>query len=81
MEVLRIGSQVKRTADLPEITEETLRLDVRGNNLIIDTCDAEHHYHTSVPLPPVDMASMQKTLKNGVPEVSFLSLPDPSEKV
>jgi HSP20 family molecular chaperone IbpA len=79
-EVHRIGNEVKVIADLPRITEEALRLDVKGNTLIIDAGDADHHYRTSASLPSVDTASMQKTLKNGVLEVTFVSLPGPSEK-
>jgi HSP20 family protein len=78
-EVHRIGNEVKVIADLPGITEEALRLDVKGNMLVIDAGHAEHCYHTSAALPLVDTASMQKTLKNGVLEVAFLSLQDPSE--
>jgi HSP20 family protein len=80
-EVHRIGNEVKVIAGLPGVTEEALRLDVKGNVLVIDAGDADHFYHTSAALPPVDVASMQKTLKNGVLEVTFLSLPDLSEKV
>jgi HSP20 family molecular chaperone IbpA len=80
VEVHRIGNEVKVIADLPGITEEALRLDVKGNTLVIDAGDAEHCYHTSAALPPVDTASMQKTLKNGVLDVTFTSLQDPSEK-
>jgi HSP20 family protein len=78
-EVHHIGNEVKVIADLPGITEEALRLDVKGNTLVIDAGDADHHCHTSAALPPVDTASMHKTLKNGVLEVTFTSLPDPSE--
>ncbi len=79
-EVHRIGNEVKVIADLPGITEESLRLDVKGNTLVIDAGDADRHYHTSVALPPVDSLSMQKTLKNGVLEVTFTGFPEPSEK-
>lgn len=79
-EVHRIGYEVKVIADLPGITEEALRLDVKGNTLVIDAGDADHHYQTSAVLPPVDTASMQNTLKNGVLEVTFTSLPERSEK-
>ena len=79
-EVHRIGNEVKVIADLPGITEEALRLDVNGDTLVIDAGDADHSYRKSAALPPVDTASMQKTLKNGVLEVTFTSLPDPSEK-
>jgi HSP20 family molecular chaperone IbpA len=79
-EVHRIGDQIKVIAGLPGITEEALRLDVKKNTLIIDAGDADNHYHTAAVLPPVDAASMQKTLKNGVLEVTFTSLPDRPEK-
>ena len=78
-EVHCIGNKVKVIADLPGITEESLRLDVRGDTLVIDAGDADHHYLTSAALPPVDPASQQKTLKNGVLEVTFACLPDLSE--
>lgn len=78
-EVHRIGNEVKVITDLPGITEETLRLAVKGTTLIIDAGDADHSFRTSAPLPPVDAGSLQKTLKNGVLEVTFMSLPEPSE--
>lgn len=76
-----IGNEVNVIADLPGISEEELRLDVKGDLLIIDAGDADNHYYASVTLPPVEKASMKKTLKNGVLEVTFLNVPDPSETV
>jgi HSP20 family protein len=78
-EVHHIGNEVKVIADLPGITEEALRLDVKGSTLVIDAGDADHAYRTSAALPPVDIGSMQKTLKNGVLEVTFTSLPEQPE--
>jgi HSP20 family protein len=80
-EVHRIGNEVKVIAELPGITEDALRLDVRGNTLVIDAGDADQYYRTSAALPPVEAASMQKTLKNGVLEVTFMSLSPQPEKV
>jgi HSP20 family protein len=80
VEIHRIGNEVKAIADLPGITEDALRLDMKGNTFVIDAGDGDHHFHTAVELPPVDSASMQKTLKNGVLEVTFTRLLDPSEK-
>jgi len=79
-EVHRIGNEVKVIAALPGITEEALRLDVKGSTLIIDAGDADHAYRASADLPPVDTGSMQMTLKNSVLEVTFTSLPEPSGK-
>ena len=42
-EVHRIGNEVKVIAGLPGITEEALRLDVKGNTLVIDAGDADHY--------------------------------------
>ena len=78
-EVHRIGNEVKVIAGLPGITDEALRLDLKRNILVIDAGDADQYYRTSAALPPVDAASMQKTLKNGVLEVTFQCLPEPSE--
>jgi HSP20 family protein len=78
-EVHHNGNEVKVIAYLPGITEESLRLDVRGNTLLIDAGDADHHYRTSAVPPPVDPASLQNTMKNGMLEVTFTGLPDPSE--
>jgi HSP20 family protein len=75
-EVHRVGSEVKVIAEIPGLSEEELRLAVKGNVLLIDAGDADHHVRTSATLPPIDAASMQSTLKNGVLEVTFASLPD-----
>jgi HSP20 family molecular chaperone IbpA len=79
-DVQRIGDEVKVVADLPGITTESLRLGIRNGKLVIDAGDADYHYSTSVALPPVDTASMQHSMKNGVLEVTFMSLPDQSGK-
>jgi HSP20 family protein len=79
-EVHRIGNEVKVITDLHGIPEEALRLEVKGNTIVIDAEDADHHYYTSAALPPVDPESMQKTLKNGVLEVTFRNIPGQPEK-
>ncbi|MCK9630401.1 MAG: hypothetical protein M0R30_02065 [Methanoregula sp.] len=75
-EVHRIGDETKVITELPGATEEMIRLDVKGDTLVIDAGDAENHYHTTADLPPVETASMQKSLRNGVLEVTFRNLPD-----
>ncbi|MDD1689786.1 MAG: hypothetical protein LUQ66_03910 [Methanoregula sp.] len=75
-EVHRIGDETKVITELPGATEEMIRLDVRGNTLVIDAGDAENHYHTTADLPPVEAASMQKSFRNGVLEVTFRNLAD-----
>ena len=70
-EVHRIGNEVKVIVELPGVTDESLKLDMQGDRLIIDAGDADRHYHTSAMLPPVDPGSMQKSLKNGVLEITY----------
>jgi len=43
--------------------------------VLIDAGDADHHYHTSATLPPVDASSLHSSIKNGVLEVTFRCLP------
>ena len=75
-EVHQIGDETKVITGLPGATDETIRLDVRGSTLVIDAGDAESHYHTTAALPPVEAASMQRSFRNGVLEVTFRNLPD-----
>ncbi|OPY38488.1 MAG: hypothetical protein A4E35_00911 [Methanoregula sp. PtaU1.Bin051] len=78
-EVHRIGDEVKVVTELPGVTDEALRLNVSEGRLVIDAGDADRHYHTSAALPPVDPASMKKSLRNGVLEVTFTALPEQPE--
>jgi HSP20 family molecular chaperone IbpA len=70
-EVHQIGDEVMVITELPGIPADRIRLKCNGNELIIDAGDADHHYHTTATLPAVDPASMRKSLKNGVLEVTF----------
>ena len=70
-EVHRIGDEILVVTELPGVTVEMIRLDLNGNTLVIDAGEAENHYRTIATLPPVDVASMQRSFKNGVLEVSF----------
>jgi len=79
-EVHELGNEVKVIVELPGITDDALRLDVRGGELVIDAGDADRHYHTTAKLPSVDAASRQQSLRNGVLEVTFTALPDGEEK-
>ena len=75
-EVHRIGDETRVITELPGATEEMIRLDVKGNMLVIDAGDAENHFHTTADVPGVDPASMQRSFRNGVLEVMFRNLPD-----
>jgi len=79
-EVHQIGDEVKVIVELPGVTDESLRLDVEGDRLIIDAGDADRHFHTSAMLPRVNTATYRKSLKNGVLEVTFRIHPANSEK-
>jgi HSP20 family protein len=75
-EIHQIGDEIKVISELPGATDESIRLEVKGSTLVIDAGDAEHHYRTTAELPPVDAASMQRSFRNGVLEVTFRNLPD-----
>lgn len=74
-EVHHIGDETMVIAELPGISEESVRLDMKGTTLVIDAGDADNHYHTTAKVPGVDPATMTKSLKNGVLEVTFSNLP------
>ena len=74
-EVHHIGDETMVIAELPGITEESVRLDMKGTTLVIDAGDADNHYHTTAEVPEVDPATMKRSLKNGVLEVTFANLP------
>ena len=74
-EVHHIGDETMVITELPGITEESIRLDMKGTTLIIDAGDADNHYHTTAEVPGVDPATMKRSLKNGVLEVTFGNLP------
>ena len=75
-EVHTIGDEVTVVAELPGIPDDEIRLVVRGDALIIDAGDGDHQFRARTGLPPVDPDSMQRTLKNGVLEVTFRCLPE-----
>jgi len=77
-EVYHVGDEVKVIAGLPGVTEDLLRLGIQRGKLVIDAGDADTHYRTSVAIPPVEPGSMQHSLRNGVLEVTFRSLPGSS---
>jgi HSP20 family molecular chaperone IbpA len=70
-EVHRIDDMVMVVAELPGAPQESVRLDISGQRLIIDAGPRELPYHTTADLPPGDAGSMQHTFKNGVLEVTF----------
>lgn len=74
-EVHRLGDETMVITELPGATDETIRLDVNGSTLIIDAGDADRHYRTTAALPRVDAASMKRSFRNGVLEVTFRNLP------
>ncbi|WAC04194.1 MAG: hypothetical protein OS112_06890 [Methanoregula sp.] len=79
-EVHRIGNEVKVVTELPGADSTTIKLDLKGETLAIDADGMGQHYATTAFLPPVDPASMHYSLKNGVLEVSFTTIPGEQEK-
>ncbi|WP_292417943.1 Hsp20/alpha crystallin family protein [Methanoregula sp.] len=75
-EVHHIGNETMVIAELPGITGDSVRLDLKGTTLVIDAGDADIHYHTTAEVVGVDPATMKRSLKNGVLEVTFGNLPE-----
>ena len=80
-EVHHIGDETMVIAELPGIMEESVRLDMKGTTLVIDAGDADNHYHTTAEVPGADPATMKRSLKNGVLEVTFSNLPKKEKPV
>lgn len=73
-EVHRIGDETKVITELPGVSEESVRLTVKGSTLVIDAGDTENHYHTMAEVPGVDASSMTRSFRHGVLEVTFSNL-------
>jgi HSP20 family protein len=73
-EIHRIGDETMVITELPGVTEESIRLDIKGTTLTIDAGDADNHYHTTADIASVDTASMQRSFRNGVLEVTFQNI-------
>lgn len=78
-EVHRIGNEVKVIVEMPGVSEENLNIQLNGDMLTVEAAGETLTYSTRTNLPPVNPASRQHTLKNGVLEVTFVSLPDTPE--
>lgn len=70
-EVHHVGDETMVITELPGAPDDSIRLDVRGSTLVIDAGDAENHYHTTAEVPGVDPASLQRSFRHGVLEVTF----------
>jgi HSP20 family protein len=77
-EVHRVADEVKVVAGLPGVDKDSIRLDVRDGVIVIMADGNGQHYRTSADLPPVDTGSMRSSFKNGVLEVTFAALNEPS---
>jgi len=73
-EVHRIGTEVKVVVEMPGVSEESLNIQLEGSRLTIESAGDNRTYRSITNLPPVDPASRQQSLKNGVLEVTFESL-------
>ena len=74
VEVHRIDDEVKVITELPGITRESLHLMIKEDELFIDADAGTRQYHATATLPPVDPDSMQVSFRNGVLEVTFVTL-------
>ena len=78
-EVHCIGDDVKVVVEMPGVSEENLNIRLDGRELTIDAAGSIRRFHTRTGIPPVDPATLQHSLKNGVLEVTLRILPESSE--
>jgi HSP20 family molecular chaperone IbpA len=78
--VHRIGDEVIVVTEVPGATSESIDLRLKGSVIRIDADGGSVQYQARARLPPVDPGSMQTSLKNGVLEVTFRSLPCSGEE-
>jgi HSP20 family molecular chaperone IbpA len=80
VEVHLIDDEVKVITELPGTTKDAIKLNLQGTSLIIEADNGHTPYYATAALPPVDSGSMLTSFKNGVLEVTFRCLQEPSEK-
>lgn len=80
VEIHRIGDEVKVITELPGTTLDAIQLRIHGSTLTIDADGGPLQYHAQTDLPQVNSGSMKTSLKNGVLEITFRTLPDTSEE-
>jgi HSP20 family molecular chaperone IbpA len=78
-EVHRIDDEIKVVTELPGATEESIRLGLGGETLVIDAESTDTSYHTTADLPRVDAGSRRSTFRNCVLEVTFRALLEPGQ--
>lgn len=70
--VVSSGKDVIITAELPGVSEKSIKVDAKGNNVIISVDSKEMPYYKEVELEEkIDPKSKKINFKNGILEVSF----------
>jgi HSP20 family molecular chaperone IbpA len=79
IEVHEEDEEVMVLAELPGISGDQVRLDLEEEVLRVSASDGARTFLGRANLPPVDPDSMSTSCRNGVLEVRFRRIPDPSQ--
>ncbi len=71
---------VRVIVEMPGIEEEDIKLDLKGDKLVISAERADHKYHQEITLPSVSQGDPEMTYRNGILEIKIEKNPEgPSE--
>jgi len=70
------GDEVLVLAELPGVSEEQVRLDLKEGALRIVASDGARSFVGRAEIPPVDPDSLRASCRNGVLEVRFRRIPE-----
>ncbi len=71
---------VRVIAEMPGIEEKDIKLDLKGDKLVISAERADRKYHQEIALPSVLQGDLETTYKNGILEIRIAKIPEgPSE--
>lgn len=75
VDVFDEGTHLKIIAELPGVEEKDIKVNLKGDKLIISTDIPHHKYHQEVALPCVPVGKIEKSYKNGVLELKITKKP------
>lgn len=75
VEVFVMGDEVRAVTELPGVDVSQVSITLVEDTLLIRGCGDSCQYETRTTLPPVDRESCKATMKHGVLEVTFTSVP------
>jgi len=78
IEVQEGDEEILVLGELPGISEDQVSLDLEAGDVRISATDGVRSFVGRAALPPVDPGSMKMTCRNGVLEIRFRRIPEPT---